>query len=124
MGWANSHQHGFTIDWTDSSFPDPGYEDDLEDERCVRLDKVCPRPSTHFSYVYHFGDSRERDVVVEEIIAPERGQKYPMCIAGARACPPEDCDVTWGYEEMLAAMRDPKHEEHAELREWLGERVW
>lgn len=43
-----------------------------------------------------------------------------MCISGKRACPPEDCGGVWGYYEMLEALGDPDHEEHDEMKEWIG----
>ncbi|MHB1951475.1 MAG: IS1096 element passenger TnpR family protein, partial [Acidiferrobacteraceae bacterium] len=33
---------------------------------------------------------------------------------------PEDCGGPWGYEHLLEALRDPKHEDHEPLREWIG----
>src|SRR5712671_3053157 len=45
--------------------------------------------------------------------------RYPRCIAGKRACPPEDCGGPWDYAEFLEAIRDPKHERHEELPEWV-----
>jgi hypothetical protein len=39
---------------------------------------------------------------------------------GKRACPPEDCGGPWGYEEFLAAIANPDHEEHEEWLEWAG----
>lgn len=36
-------------------------------------------------------------------------------------CPPEDCGGPWGYAELLKAIKDPKHERHAELTEWIGD---
>jgi hypothetical protein len=45
----------------------------------------------------------------------------PTCIAGERAGPPEDCGGPWGYNELLEALADPKHERHEELTEWIGE---
>ena len=45
--------------------------------------------------------------------------RFPICLAGRRACPPEDCGGPWGYENLLAAMRDPSHEDHADVVEWL-----
>ena len=46
--------------------------------------------------------------------------KYPRCVGGARACPPEDCGGPWGYADFLAAMADPKHEDHRDMKEWIG----
>jgi hypothetical protein len=43
------------------------------------------------------------------------------CIDGARACPPEDCGGSWGYEDLLQAFKDPKHKGHESTIEWLGE---
>ena len=40
--------------------------------------------------------------------------------AGKYACPPDDCGGPWGYEHLLEVLRDPKHEEHDEMREWIG----
>ncbi len=43
-------------------------------------------------------------------------------MAGRRRCPPEDCGGPWGYYHLLEVLADPKHEEHAELLEWVGGR--
>lgn len=59
-------------------------------------------------------------IVLEKILAPESGIQYPRCIKGKRACPPEDCGGPWGYEELLDALRDPKHPNHADMVEWIG----
>jgi Plasmid pRiA4b ORF-3-like protein len=29
----------------------------------------------------------------------------------------------WGYAELLAAIKDPRHERHAELTEWIGDHI-
>ncbi len=39
----------------------------------------------------------------------------------ARACPPEDCGGPHSYQDLLEAISDPRHEEHDELSDWLGE---
>jgi hypothetical protein len=44
----------------------------------------------------------------------------PYCLAGARACPPEDCGGVGGYEHLLATLGDPDHPRHDRYREWLG----
>jgi hypothetical protein len=120
MGWANGHLHMFTIDGIDYSARNPEFDDDMEDEKKFRLDKVVSHPKARFRYVYDFGDNWEHLIVVEQIMPPESGSKYPMCIAGKRACPPEDCGSIPGYENLLAALSDPKHEEHEEMLEWIG----
>jgi len=58
--------------------------------------------------------------MVEKIVPPEPGVRYPRCVAGKRACPPEDVGGVWGYEEFLKAIRNPRHPEHDEYLEWAG----
>jgi hypothetical protein len=48
--------------------------------------------------------------------------KYPLCLEGARACPPEDCGGIWGYADFVDAIQNPDHEQHEELLEWVGGR--
>ncbi len=43
-----------------------------------------------------------------------------MCLAGERACPPEDCGGVCGYDEFREAIRDPEHEQHEDMLEWIG----
>ena len=59
-------------------------------------------------------------IVIERSAEPEKGVDYPRCLTGRRAGPPEDCGGPWGYAEFLDAIRDPAHEQHAELKEWIG----
>ena len=47
--------------------------------------------------------------------------KYPVCVDGALACPPEDVGGSRGYAHLLEVLADPKHEECEELLEWAGE---
>ncbi|MBI3979819.1 MAG: plasmid pRiA4b ORF-3 family protein [Chloroflexi bacterium] len=42
------------------------------------------------------------------------------CLAGERACPPEDVGGIYGYAEFLEAIRDPEHPDHDEMLEWVG----
>jgi hypothetical protein len=121
MGWCNCHLHSFTIDAIDYAMSDPNWGDmDCDDEAGVRLDRVARRAGGRFIYLYDFGDGWEHQIVVEKILPPESGVKYPVCIAGKRRCPPEDVGGVWGYQNFLEAIRDPKHSEHAEYLEWVG----
>jgi len=92
MGWTNSHLHQFIIGGRYYGLPYPDVDDTMEvtDERTVRLDQAAPKAKSRFIYEYDFGDSWEHEIAVEKILAPEPDVKYPRCLAGKRACPPED----------------------------------
>lgn len=121
MGWYNCHLHKFTIGGVEYSDPDPDWDDlDYEDETRARLDQAVSRAGISFSYLYDFGDGWEHDILVEEILEPSKGVEYPICLAGERACPPEDVGGVWGYHDFLEAIADPKHEEHESYLEWGG----
>ncbi|GFP27560.1 plasmid pRiA4b ORF-3 family protein [Candidatus Hakubella thermalkaliphila] len=72
------------------------------------------------NYIYDFGDDWEHTVKLEKILPRENGVNYPICVGGKRACPPEDCGGVWGYEDLLEIIKNPNHEEHEEMMEWLG----
>ena len=118
MGWEDGHLHEFIISGKKYSHPDAELEDSL-DERKVTLAQLGLSENSSFSYVYDFGDSWKHELLIEKII-PSQDPVNPMCIAGQRACPPEDCGGMWGYEEFLEAIKDPKHERHEELLDWIG----
>ncbi len=71
-------------------------------------------------YEYDFGDSWRHDLVLEQILPMDPDRSYPLCLAGARAQPPEDVGGVWGYANFLEAIADPEHVEHAELLTWAG----
>ncbi len=120
MGWENSHLHNFSIGGETYGMIHDDFDSDLENEEKFRLRQLVPSEKAGFEYVYDFGDNWEHEVVVEHIGAPEPGVKYPRCIDGARACPPEDVGSTCGYEDFLEALRDPKHKSHEDYVEWIG----
>lgn len=72
------------------------------------------------NYTYDFGDSWGHIVKLEKILPRNKNVRYPTCIDGERACPPEDCGGVWGYENFLEAIKNPNHERHEELSEWIG----
>jgi hypothetical protein len=39
---------------------------------------------------------------------------------GKLHCSPEDCGGVPGYYDLLEAIRDPDHGEHADMLEWIG----
>jgi hypothetical protein len=120
MGWTDSHLHQFIVEGTYYGVPDPDDFIEVKSERRVRLNQVVAGETYRFIYEYDFGDSWEHELLVEKIVPPEKGVRYPVCIKGKRACPPEDVGGVWGYAEFLEAIRDPEHAEHEDYLEWIG----
>ena len=125
MGWHDSHLHQFIVGDTYYGEPDPDtnalgiFDMEVKSEGRARLMNVAPADGSRFVYEYDFGDSWEHLVVVEKILPPEAGVHYPRCLAGKRACPPEDCGGIWGYSELLEILHDPAHPDYAEMKEWI-----
>jgi hypothetical protein len=129
MGWTDSHLHEFCVgDPADRAAPrigipnDDAFEGDPETLPGWQVPVLehLREPGDRVAYEYDFGDGWEHEVVLEEILPRASAGKYPRCIAGERACPPEDCGGVPGYESLLEALRDPDHEQHEEFVEWLG----
>jgi hypothetical protein len=120
MGWTDSHLHQFTVGGIYYGEPHPDDEMEMSDERRFTLNQIAPREKSKFAYEYDFGDGWDHEILVEKIFPPEPGVKYPLCVQGKRACPPEDVGGVWGYDTFLQAIRDPDHEEHDSYLEWIG----
>ncbi len=116
LGWTNSHLHQFRIGRQTFGLADPEAPETM-DERRVRLCDVATVKSKVI-YDYDFGDGWEHDVVVERV-EPARSLVLE-CLDGRRARPPEDCGGPHGYAELIVALADPKHTEHAEMLQWVG----
>jgi hypothetical protein len=122
MGWMNCHMHQFEANRVCYGEPSPDFDFEVIDERKVALDQVLTRPKLSLRYEYDFGDGWMHSVVLERIVKTEPGAILPVCVAGARACPPEDCGGIPGYYNFVEAVTDPSHPEHEEMSEWYGGR--
>jgi hypothetical protein len=131
FGWGNGHLHCFDkrnaagTEWKRIEVP---HEESNASHYYVtyseRDEKIADwfSPQLHsMCYTYDFGDEWIHEIKLEKIVPRDKRVAYPACIAGKRACPPEDCGGPWGYQELLEAVLDPKHERYEELKEWLGE---
>ena len=120
MGWTNSHLHAFTANDVYYSIPSEDDWQPVVDERNVYVKDVAGREGAKLEYMYDFGDDWEHTILIEKILPAIKGEQYPVCVAGRRACPPEDVGGVWGYEEFLQAIEDPSHPEHESYMEWAG----
>ena len=126
MGWTNSHLHHFKIDgaW----YGDPMLmEEDFaslkyNNSTTTLLSQLLPADNTpvRWSYEYDFGDSWQHELVYEGRHPVEAGRRYPLCLEGEGACPPEDVGGVWGYADFLQAIADPHDPQHDDMLEWIG----
>ena len=120
MGWTDSHLHQFEHDGLMYGPPDREFGEAMISERKTRVGHILDRPRARLTYEYDFGDGWEHEVVVEAMGEPVPDARYPRVTDGKRACPPEDVGGPSGYEDFLAAVANPEHEEHASMLEWIG----
>lgn len=120
MPWANYHMWDFAVTRDERYGPDDDAEMEYRDAGRVELSQLAKRGVKKIAYMYDYGDSWDHLVTFEKPVARDPIAKYPRCIAGARACPPEDCGGFPGYDYLLEILANPKHEDYAERVEWLG----
>ncbi|MDA1299462.1 MAG: plasmid pRiA4b ORF-3 family protein [Proteobacteria bacterium] len=125
MGWLDCHLHAFRFGKVgtteeigipvDEGFSDletlPGWEIPIKDHFEI---------GTSCTYEYDFGDGWIHEVTLQGVVLAEKGKRYPICLDGAMACPPEDCGGIGGYYHLIEVFADPDDEEYEELLSWLG----
>jgi hypothetical protein len=122
MGWQQSHLYHFELneirytDYLDDEFAD----DNEQPAKPIRLGDLGLEEGDRLAYLYDFGDHWLHEVLIELISPVDRASEYPKCLAGRRACPPEDCGGISGYENLLVALRSPSHPERQEWLTWVG----
>jgi hypothetical protein len=122
MGWTNSHLYEIRASGVGWGLPDPHWPDGPLDARKAKLADLLEDVGVKtLFYLYDFGDGWEHTIKIERLVDPEPGALYPRLIEASGRCPPEDVGGPWGYGEVLEAIDDPKHERHAEIREWLAD---
>ena len=98
-----------------------GIGDEDFDPRCIRqrIARFFSLDNPEALYWYDFGDDWYHKITLEKIVPADPKITYPCCLAGKRACPPEDSGGVWGFYEKLEILRDPKHEDYEEVLDWM-----
>jgi hypothetical protein len=122
MGWTNSHLHSFAIGKKTFGMAEVDDFEELNmlDEKKQTLEATLGEDIRELLYEYDFGDSWHHRIAVKPLARPNPDWHYPLCTGGARAAPPDDVGGPPGYEQFLAAIKDPKHEEHDSMLTWIG----
>jgi len=121
FGWQNCHLYEFRAGERRWARPDPEFDPPgTVGKLLTRLTRALPSDG-RLDYTYDFGDGWEH-VIQLQGTEPYPWQKLPRCIAGANACPPEDCGGPSGYEELRRILADKDDPEHAAMRKWVGKK--
>jgi Plasmid pRiA4b ORF-3-like protein len=133
MGWTDSHLHSFKMGPDAKDFQMVPFltRYDIEEEgesegvpeADVRLDEVLAEPGHRLFYEYDFGDGWHHTIKLEKVEPWVADAPAALCVAGRRACPPEDVGGLYIYAEVLDALAghvNPGDEEWAaEKLGWL-----
>lgn len=125
MGWLDYHLHSFNPPRRHGrikskvGIPDDEFDDGTVAGWEVPISNFFMEVGDTLEYEYDFGDGWCHEVILVGILLKEPSLKYPLCVDGRRACPPEDCAGIGGYEELLEVLADSSHEEHEGMVEWL-----
>jgi len=103
----------------DRQVPDRGGDLDVDRADGARLLNVC-QPGDTIGYTYDMGDDWHHAVEIEAEVQPSPRIRYPRCVAGRRACPPEDCGSPPGYAHLLRTLAGRMMGARRELLDWLG----
>ena len=112
MGWDATHLYRFFIRAVHYGSAELGVE-----APDVMLSSFQFRRNAKFTYDDDMGDLWRHEIRVEGEGQAEAGRRYPSCIGGRRACPPEDCGGPDGYAEQSLAARVSSFDDLATMAE-------
>ena len=124
MGWEDYHLWSFELGDRRFEFPDPGgmsfAESAPEHPARTTLGTLLTRKGQKLDYNYDFGDDWWVEISVVGTGSPAPKVRYPRCVAGKRAGPPEDCGGLGGFAQLRAAHKHPTTEDARDFLEWAG----
>jgi len=113
MSWLDYHLHLFTIHnpligrKVKIGIPDDEFPEDALAGWNQKIADYFSMKNNTADYLYDFGDDWQHEILVENISLADPDGLYPVCIAGERASPVEDCGGVSGYYGLLEILSDP-----------------
>ncbi len=119
MGWGNYHHYQFIIDGVIYSQPDSA-NSTIKAAAETILSQLVHNEGDRFIYLYDLADDWQHVVEVEKILPLKPEVDYPLCLAGQRACPPEECGGILEYSNLLEILQNPEYPDYPEIMEHFG----
>ena len=91
FGWLDMHLHRSEIRGREYGVNQEGGVAFDTDAHKALIGQLELRRLERFTYEYDFGDLWVHDLRIEATLPLDPKRLYPVCIAGRRAAPPEDC---------------------------------
>ncbi|MCE2889917.1 MAG: plasmid pRiA4b ORF-3 family protein [Hyphomonadaceae bacterium] len=136
MPFTNSHLHQFDVPApmskgsrkrpliTRYGTPDPDGWMDVEDENDTKLRDLVAKGVKSFIYIYDFGDNWEHAITIDATDPTTSEQGFAHLVEAQGRAPPDDCGGAPGFEAFVDAMTNAKHEDHADLANWYGQKTF
>lgn len=99
--WSDLHLHQFIIHGKSYGLNYYGGINFSDNANKIFLDQFQFRLNERFIYEYDFTDNWEHEIRVEKLLPANPQKKYPLCISGGRAAPPEDCGGPEAFMSLL-----------------------
>ena len=105
LDWKYMHSYQFQIG--DEVYGDPDLDYEFEgwlDDSKMTLGRVAKKV-LEFEFIYDFSDDWRHRVVIEDVFPANRNERYPLCVGGANAAPPEECGGIVGFDEYKKSVK-------------------
>lgn len=79
MGWENYHLYFYKVGGLEYGDPDLVEEElEMHDVFDIKLQDALPFENVQIDYLYDFGDDWQHTILLEKILDPEPGERYPV----------------------------------------------
>lgn len=101
MGWQDIHLNCFKIYGKDYGVYHSGGLMFIDNPMSVYLQDLQLRINGKFTYEYDFTENWQHVIRLEKVLPHDPAITYPVCLAGKRACPPEDIGGPDKYDQFI-----------------------
>jgi len=118
FNWENYHLFqfdGYNSYTDEETVKYDDYSDNLYDASKHKISQELQYEKDKIKYIYDFGDDWNHEILLEKILPVDTKKNYPICTAGKRNGPIEDCGGMWGYSEIVYVIENQDFSEAEHL---------